>query len=74
MTLDLRLAGRRRARQTIRFTQGGSRVVRLRLDRRARRILRRAPRARLRLVGVVHDADTGQLLHRLSTRPTRLRR
>lgn len=74
MRLDLRFAGRRHARRTVTFQRAGTRVVALPLGRRARRILFRAPRARLRLVGEVRDTDTGELVHRLRSTAARLRR
>lgn len=73
MTLDLRVAGRRSARQRIRFIAAGGRTVRLRLNRRAWRLLSRRPRTRLRVTGVVRDADTGRELQRFASRAARLR-
>ena len=74
LKLDLRLGGKRRATRTVRFAGSGRRKVRFALNAAARRVLRRAPRARLRLLGEVRDADTGELVYRFSTEPARLLR
>jgi hypothetical protein len=58
MTLDLRVGSRRSARRTVVFRAGGSKRVRLKLDRRSRRALARKPATKLRLTGVVRDFDT----------------
>jgi hypothetical protein len=57
-TLDLRVAGRRSTRRTIAFRGRGTKTVRLKLDRRARRALARRPATKVGLRGVVRDADT----------------
>ena len=74
MRLDLRLAGRSRARRTVKFGKAGVRTISFPLSARARRLLLRAPRARLRVTGAVSDPDTGELVHRLRSGTVRLQR
>ena len=74
MKLDLRLAGRSRARRTVKFGRAGTRTISFPLTARTRRLLLRAPRARLRVTGTVSDPETGELVHRFRSGTVRLRR
>jgi hypothetical protein len=71
--LELRVAGRRAGTRTVSLARSARRTVRLRLDRRALRDLRRNPGAPLRLTARVSDPDTGDALQTLRARPRALR-
>ncbi len=75
LVADLRVGGRRASRRTLVFGAKGRKVVRLRLDRRARRALARKPGTKVSVRGVVRDHDTPRrITQRFTTKARRLSR